>query len=126
MLTTHNSPPVPQAISWIWTLPVTWLARGRSRRRAVPAARAWWPRRGRREFPDLDRGADGQPAATARAMPIGAWKARKWVLRCPLVADHHELAGLVGGDQQRNASISQQRGEVRGVDRPQRPGVLGA
>jgi len=29
VLTIHNSPPAPQAISWIWMLPVTWLERGR-------------------------------------------------------------------------------------------------
>ena len=34
----------------------------------------------------------------------------------PLVADHHELAGLVGGDQERRAELPQERGEVRRVD----------
>src|SRR5207253_925393 len=41
-----------------------------------------------------------------------------------LVADHHELAGLVGGDQQRRAQLPQQRGEIRGVGGPQRPGIF--
>ncbi len=41
-----------------------------------------------------------------------------------LVADHHELAGLVGGDQQRAPSCRKQRGEVRRVGGPQRPGGI--
>ena len=41
-----------------------------------------------------------------------------------LVADHHELAGLVGGDQQRRAELPQQRGEVRRVGGLQRAGVF--
>src|SRR5262249_23276649 len=28
VLTTHSSPPAPQAISWTWMLPVKWLDRG--------------------------------------------------------------------------------------------------
>src|SRR5262245_55049449 len=34
----------------------------------------------------------------------------------PLVADQHELAGLIGGDQQRCPQLPQERGEVRRVD----------
>ena len=76
------------------------------------------------ELPDLDRGADGEPVAVEGQAHRGLEGAEVGVEVVPLVADHHELAGLVGGDQQRRAELPQQRGEVRRVDGPQRRRVL--
>ena len=125
MLTTQSSPPAPQAISWIWMLPVTWLDAGQEAG-VVPAGRVELGGDGRDvdELPDLDRGADGQPAAVEGQAHRGLEGAEVGVEVVPLVADHHELAGLVGGDQQRRAELPQQRGEVRRVDGPQRRRVF--
>jgi len=42
----------------------------------------------------------------------------------PLVTDHQQLAGLVGGDEERRAQAPQQRGEIRCVSGHERPGAL--
>ena len=88
----------------------------------VPAGRVELGRHGRDidELPDLDLGADGQPVAGQGHAHRGLEAAEVGVEVVPLVADHHELAGLVGGDQQRRAELPQKRGEVWRVDRPQR------
>ena len=47
------------------------------------------------------------------ASPMGAWKERKWVLRwSPSSRTMHELAGLVGGDQQRGAQPRKSAGKL--------------
>ena len=78
------------------------------------------------ELPDLDGGADGEPGAA-----VGQGQAHRGLERAvvgveaaPLVADHHELAGLIGGDQQRRAELPQQGGEVRRMCGAQRSRVL--
>ena len=92
----------------------------------VPAGRVELGGHGRDvdEFPDLDLGADGQPVAGQGHAHRRLEAAEVGVEVVPLVADHHELAGLVGGDQQRRAELPQQRGEVRRVDGPQRRRVF--
>ena len=62
-------------------------------------------------LPDLDRGADGQPVAGQGHAHRGLEGAEVGVEVVPLVADQHELAGLVGGDQERRAELPQQRGK---------------
>ena len=68
----------------------------------VPAGRVELGGHGRDvdELPDLDLGADGQPVAGQGHAHRGLEGAEVGVEVVPLVADHHELAGLVGGDQQ--------------------------
>jgi hypothetical protein len=56
-------------------------------------------------FPDLDAGADGQAVAVERHAHRSLEGAVVGVEVAPLVADHHEPAGLVGGDQQRHAEL---------------------
>ena len=125
MLTTQSSPPAPQAISWIWMSPVTWLERGRKQASCRPAGSS------RRATAGTSRNSQTwMVVPTASRSPSqgqahrGLEGAEVGVEVVPLVADHHELAGLVGGDQQRRAELPQQRGEVRRVDGPQRPRVL--
>jgi hypothetical protein len=72
------------------------------------------------EFPDLDLGADGQPVTGQSHAHRRLEAAEVGVEMVPLVADQHELSGLVGGDQQRRAELPQKRGEVRRVHGPQR------
>ena len=81
VLTTQSSSPAPQAISWIWMLPVTWLERGRKQASCRPGGSSLAVTAGTSTnsqtwilVPTASRSPD-------RAMPIGAWKARKWVLR---------------------------------------------
>ena len=127
MLTTQSSSPTPQAISWIWMLPVTWLERGRKQASCRPGGSSLAvDGRDVDELPDLDLGADGQPVAGQGHAHRGLEGAEVGVEVVPLVADHHELAGLVGGDQERRAELPQERGEVRRVDRPQRRRVVRA
>ena len=92
----------------------------------VPAGRVELGGHGRDvdELPDLDLGADGQPVAGQGHAHRRLEGAEVGVEVVPLVADHHELAGLVGGDQERRAELPQERGEVRRVDGPQRRRVL--
>ncbi len=71
------------------------------------------------ELPDLDLGADGQPVAGYSHAHRCLEGAEVGVEVIPLVADQHELAGLVGGDQERRTKLPQERGEVRRVDGPQ-------
>ena len=100
VLTTQSSPPAPQAISWIWMLPVTWLERGRKQASCRPGGSSLAvDGRDVDELPDLDLGADGQPVAGQGHAHRGLEGAEVGVEVVPLVADHHELAGLVGGDQ---------------------------
>ena len=115
----------PQAISWIWMLPVTWLERGRKQASCRPGGSS------RRATAGTSRNSQtwiAVPTASrspARARPIGRLEgAEVGVEVVPLVADHHQLAGLVGGDQQRRAELPQQRREVRRVDGPQRRRVF--
>jgi hypothetical protein len=49
--------------------------------------------------PDLDLGADGQPVAGIGHAHRRLEAAEVGVEVVSLVADHHELAGLVGGDE---------------------------
>ena len=72
------------------------------------------------ELPDLDRGADGQPGAVEGQAHRSLEGAEVGVEAVPLVADHHQLAGLVGGHQERGAELAQERGEVRRVHGPKR------
>ena len=121
VLTTHSSSPAPQAISWIWMLPVTWQDRGQEAG-VVPAGRLELGR-DRRDvdvFPDLHRRADGQPIAVQRQAHRRLERAEVGVEVVPLVADHHQLARLVGRDQERGAQAAEQRREVGRVDGPQR------
>jgi hypothetical protein len=92
----------------------------------VPARRVELGYHGRDvdELPDLDVGADGQPVAGQGHAHRGLEGAEVGVEVVPLVADHHQLAGLVGGDHERRAKLPQERGEVRSVDRPQRRRVF--
>ena len=92
----------------------------------VPAGRVELGGHGRDvdELPDLDLGADGQPVAGQGHAHRGLEGAEVGVEVVPLVADQHELAGLVRGDQERRTELPQQRGEVRRVDRPQRRRAL--
>jgi hypothetical protein len=75
-------------------------------------------------LPDLDRGADGEPAAVEGQAHGRLEGAEVGIEVVPLVADQHQLAGLVGGHQQRGAEPAQEAGEVRRVDGPQRGRVL--
>ena len=76
------------------------------------------------ELPDLDLGAEGQPVAGQGHAHRGLEGAEVRVEVVPLIPDQHELAGLVGGDQERRAELPQQRGEVGRVDRPQGGRIL--
>ena len=49
------------------------------------------------------------------AMPIGAEAAEVGVEAVAVGAEHHQLAGLVGRDQQRDAEFLQERRKVAGV-----------
>ena len=79
-------------------------------------------------FPDLDGGSDGQPgAAIGKGQPHRCLEGAKMrVDGAGLLADQHQLSRLIGGHHQRNASLSQQSRQIRGVGRQQRPGVFGA
>jgi hypothetical protein len=72
------------------------------------------------ELPDLDRGADGQPGAVEGQAHGGLEGAEVGVEVVPLIADQHQLTGLIGGQQQRRAELTQQAGEIGRVDGPQR------
>ena len=78
------------------------------------------------ELPDLDLGADGQPVTGQSHAHRRLEGAEVGVEVAPLVADEHELAGLIGGHQERRAELPQERGEVRRVDGPQRRSRIGA
>ena len=120
MLTTQSSPPAPQAISWIWMLPVTWHERGRKQASCRPGGSSLAVTAGTSTNSQTwIVGADGQAVAVEGHAHRGLEDAEVGVEVVPLVADHHELAGLVGGDQQRRAELPQERGEVRRVDGPQ-------
>jgi hypothetical protein len=73
-----------------------------------------------RELPDLDRRADGQPGAVEGQAHGGLEAAEVGVEVIPLIPYHHELAGLVGGHQERGAEVPQEAGEIGCVDSPQR------
>ena len=74
------------------------------------------------ELPDLDGGADGQ--AVGRGAQGHAHRrlegAEVGVHRPVLLADDDELAGLVGRDQQRDAELIEEGGEVDGMDAAER------
>src|SRR4051794_25733520 len=77
------------------------------------------------ELADLKGGAQSELAATlgegqAHGRRKGAVMGIEMV---SLVADHDQLAGLVGGDQQRRAELPQQGGKVRRVGGVQRAWV---
>jgi hypothetical protein len=59
------------------------------------------------ELPDLKGGADGEPgAAVGQGQAHWRWEgAVVGVEVVGLVADHHQLAGLVSGDQKRRAQL---------------------
>ena len=71
-------------------------------------------------LPDLDRGADGQAVTGQGHAHGGLEDAEVGVEVVPFVADQDQLAGLIGGDQERTAELPQQGGEVRRVDGAQR------
>ena len=102
VLTNHSSSPA-QAISWIWTLPVTWHERGRKQASCRPAGGSLRRPPGRCGTPRPGSGAEGQPIARQRQ----AHRAREGAeMRVEVVAvgpDDHQLARLVGGDEERNA-----------------------
>jgi len=58
-------------------------------------------------LPDLDGGADGQPVAIEGHAHRGLERAEVGVEVVALVADDHELAGLIGGDQQSTREFPQ-------------------
>ena len=71
------------------------------------------------EFPDLDLGAEGQPAA-AQGQAHGPLEAAEvGVEVVPLIPHDYKLAGLVGRDQKRDAEVVEQLRQVRRVDAPQ-------
>jgi hypothetical protein len=78
------------------------------------------------ELPDLQSGADREfrTAVGQGQSHGGRERTVVGVEVLALVADHHELAGLVGRDQERRAHLPQQHTEVRRVGGPQRPRVL--
>jgi hypothetical protein len=72
------------------------------------------------EFLDLRSGADGQPVVGEGHPHRRREAAEVGVEVVALIADDHELAGLIGGNQQRHTQLSQQHGKVRRVDSAQR------
>jgi len=71
-------------------------------------------------LPDLQGGADGQPVAGAGQAHRLAEAAEVRVERSAVGAEHHQLARLVGGDEDRQAQFVEQGGETRGVYAAQR------
>ena len=71
-------------------------------------------------FPDLQRRADGQPVAVAGQAHRLAEAAEVRVQRAVVGPEHHQLAGLVGGDEDREAQLLEDRGEAGGVHAAQR------
>ena len=122
MLTTQSSSPA-QAISWMWMSPVKCERRGRKQASCLPGGSSFCGDGGMFVvLQHLRARADGQPAA-AEARPIGLWKSRKCVLTpSPSRRTRDQLAGLVGGDQQRDAELVEDLGEVGAVDAAQRRG----
>ncbi len=85
---------------------------------------AWPSRPGLRRIPSLDPGSDSPPVARIGHAHRGLEAAEVDVEVVPFIADQHELARLIGGDQKRWAELPQERGEVRRVDCPQRRRVV--
>ena len=81
VLTTHSSPPAPQAISWPWMLPVTWLARGRKQASCRPGGSSLAVTAGTSAYSQTWIVVPTASRSPSSARPIGAWKVRKWVLR---------------------------------------------
>ena len=75
-------------------------------------------------FPDLHARADGQPIPVHGQAHRLAEAAEVRVEALAVGAEHHQLAGLVGGDQHGDAEFLQDRGEVAGVDAAQRRWVV--
>ena len=104
---------------------MTWLERGRKQASCVPAGSR------RRATSGTSRNSQTWmvvPMASLAAA-VGQGQAHRGlegavvgVEVVALVADHHELAGLVGGDQQRDAPLAEQAGEVRRVGGAERLG----
>ena len=78
------------------------VAGSRQKAGVVPAGRVELGSHGRDvdEFPDLHVGTDGQPVARQGHAHRGLEASEVGVEVVPLIADQHELAGLVCGDQQ--------------------------
>ena len=126
VLTTHSSSPTPQAISWIWMLPVTWQERGRKQASCRPGGSSLAVTAGTSTY-----------SQTCTVVPMASRspcerqahrrleRAEVGVEVVPLVADHHQLARLVGGDQQRGPQAAEQRREVGRVHGPQAAGAGG-
>ena len=93
----------------------------------VPAARFELPGDGRDvdELPDLHLRPQRQPVAVQGHAHRGGEGPEMGVQVVALLANHHQLARLVGRHQQRRAELPQQRGEVRRVDRPKRRRIAG-
>ncbi len=118
---TNQSPPLPQAISWTWTSPVQWPMRGRKQAscRALglkPAGDGG----GVVVFPDLQRRADGQPVAVAGQAHRLAEAAEVGVQRTVVGPEHHQLAGLIRGDENRQAQLLEEPWEAGGMHAAQR------
>ncbi len=74
-------------------------------------------------LPDLDRRADRQPIVEQCQSHRCLKGAEVGIEVFPLVADHHQLARLVGGDQERGAQASKQCRKIGSVHGPQRSGA---
>ena len=81
VLTTHSSSPVPQAISWIWMLPVTWQLRGRKQASWRPGGSSLEVTAGTSTYSQTCTDVPMARRSPRSARPIGAWNVRKWVLR---------------------------------------------
>ncbi len=81
VLTTHNSSPVPQAISWIWMLPVTWQSRGKKQASCRPGGSSLAVTAGTSTYSQTCTVVPMARRSPWSASPIGAWNVRKCVLR---------------------------------------------
>ena len=121
VLTNHSSSPAAQAISWIWTLPVTWHERGRKQASCRPAGASLRAAAGTLWiFPDLVPGADREAISGERQAHRTRKAAEMRVEAVSVGSDDDQLPRLVGGDQERNLELPQQGREARRVHAPQR------
>ncbi len=99
MLTNQSSSPA-QAISWTWTLPVTWQERGRKQASCRPAGGSFAAAAGTLWNSQTCTGVPMASRSPASARPIGDWKAAEMRVEVIAVgADDHQLARLISGDQ---------------------------
>ena len=90
------------------------VAGARQEAGVVPAGRLELGGHGRDvdKLPDLDRRADRQSVADRGHAHRRLEGAEVGVEVVPLVADHHQLAGLVGGDQKRRTELRKSAGKL--------------